>query len=608
MTARPVIVRRVAAPALSWTVVDAAGVIAPVERFLAHLAAVERSPNTVRAYAHDLRDFFEFLGGRDLPWHRVRLEDVGRFVAWLRLPPPARAGSVGVLPSVESTLSAATVNRKLSALSSFYEFHQRHGVDVGELLTRWRPGARSGGSWQPLLAHLGSRPERQRVVGLRTERRIPHALDDADVERLLAACDTLRDRLLLTLLREAGLRIGEALGLRHEDIDARRGEIAIVARENANGARAKSWDRRVPVSAATVRLYSDYLHIEYGTLDSDYVFVVLTGARFGFPSTIQRWTAWCAGYGPAPVCGSRRTSCGTPTRPSCCVEAWPSRWCRSCWVTPRSRRRSTLTAISTSRTPAGRWSRPASWKRSCRDGDGAWSCRLRNRADDWLTRVRRALRVEFAGDVILAVAGGPALMGRSCIVDECRRLAHHGGFCEAHHKRWTADGRPEIEEWVATAPARSKGLRSLRPCDAPGCRRGRTGAGMCQTHELRWRRAGCPELAGWLATGSGPAVEPAGGVSDPRLRPGGRRPRRVVRLASQASTPRRLSADGRVHQRVRHLPAGQVRSASSAAGDAGRVRLRAATTGRRDPHPDTAGSASATVETSPGRRRVVPRP
>jgi hypothetical protein len=129
----------------------------------------------------------------------------------------------------------------------------------------------------------------------------------------------------------------------------------------------------------------------------------------------------------------------------------------------------------------------------------AWSLPAAEPADDWLTRVRRALRVEFAGDVILAVAGGPALMGRSCIVAECRRLAHHGGFCEAHHKRWTAAGRPDIEAWVATAPARSKGLRPLQPCDAPGCQRGRTGAGMCQTQSVAVatrRTPGTDRLAG----------------------------------------------------------------------------------------------------------------
>ena len=79
----------------SWTLVDRdAAVVEPVEAFLSHLHAVERSPNTVKAYAHDLRDWFEFLDERGLEWTRVRLEDVGRFVAWLRLPAPARAGNI----------------------------------------------------------------------------------------------------------------------------------------------------------------------------------------------------------------------------------------------------------------------------------------------------------------------------------------------------------------------------------------------------------------------------------------------------------------------------------------------------------------------------------
>lgn len=259
------------------------GLVEPAERFLAHLASIERSPNTVRAYAHDLRDFFEFLAVRGLCWDGVCLEDLGRFVAWLRLPAVARSAPVGVLPSVEATLSAATVNRKLSALASFYEFWARQGVELGDLLTRWQRGGRGGGSWKPFLAHLGAREERRRTIGLRSDRRAPRALSEVEVRCLLEGCDRLRDRLLLSVLRGAGLRIGEALGLRHEDIDARRSQVAVLSRTNANGARAKTRGREVPVDAALVRLYSDYLHDECGPLDSDYVFVNLTGHRPGWP-------------------------------------------------------------------------------------------------------------------------------------------------------------------------------------------------------------------------------------------------------------------------------------------------------------------------------------
>lgn len=267
----------------SWTLVDAGlSVVAPAEAFLAHLTAVERSPNTVRAYAHDLRDYFAFLELRGLDWASVRLEDLGAFVAWLRLPPAARDGRVVALPSATPYCSAATINRKLSALATFYEFHARHGVDLGELLTTWQPGGR-GGSWKPFLAHLGEGPTRRRTIALRAQRHAPRVLSGTQVAAILDACDRLRDRLLFALLAGSGLRIGEALGLRHEDVCARRCEVAVRARVNANGARAKSWGRTVPVAAALIELYSDYLHIEYGDLDCDYVFVNLWGGRVGQP-------------------------------------------------------------------------------------------------------------------------------------------------------------------------------------------------------------------------------------------------------------------------------------------------------------------------------------
>ena len=60
----------------------------------------------------------------------------------------------------------------------------------------------------------------------------------------------------------------------------------MVRRDNDNGARAKSiTTRTVPVSAELVRLYADYLHAEYGDLDSDYVFVNLWGGALGRPWT-----------------------------------------------------------------------------------------------------------------------------------------------------------------------------------------------------------------------------------------------------------------------------------------------------------------------------------
>jgi hypothetical protein len=53
-------------------------------RFLAHLAAVERSPNRVRAYAYSLALWFEWLELRGRVWDAAGIEDVSTSVRWLR--------------------------------------------------------------------------------------------------------------------------------------------------------------------------------------------------------------------------------------------------------------------------------------------------------------------------------------------------------------------------------------------------------------------------------------------------------------------------------------------------------------------------------------------
>lgn len=285
-------VQRVMMPgsgAESWTVLgDDHGPVEPIERYLAFLTALERSPNTVKAYAHDLKDWFEYLARRGLGWRAVDLEDVAGFVAWLRLPPAARDGRVAVLPTVGHHCSETSVNRKLAALASFCEFHARHGVDLGGLLVTMRPSGRRGGSsYKPFLHHVTkSKAQRTRTIRLREPTRRPRVLAADQVQVILDATNHLRDRLLFAVLLDTGLRIGEALGLRHEDMGIAERTVSVVPRENDNGARAKAGrSRTVPCGPDLMRLYTDYLHREYGTLDSDYVFVNLWGRPHGYPLT-----------------------------------------------------------------------------------------------------------------------------------------------------------------------------------------------------------------------------------------------------------------------------------------------------------------------------------
>jgi Phage integrase, N-terminal SAM-like domain/Phage integrase family len=180
-----------------------------------------KSPNTVKGYAHDLQDWFTYLAGHDLGWQVVTVEDVAGFVAWLRLPPEARDGKVAVLPCVGNHCSSASVNRKLAALTSFCEFYARHGVRLAGLLTRDAACGRRGSatSYKPFLHHISkSGPQLQRTIKLKTSRLRPKVLTAVEVQTILDACDHLRDRLLFALLLDCGVRIGEALGLRHEDM------------------------------------------------------------------------------------------------------------------------------------------------------------------------------------------------------------------------------------------------------------------------------------------------------------------------------------------------------------------------------------------------------
>jgi integrase len=229
-----------------------------------------------------LKLWFEFLERSGIEWRAVQVDDVARFVARLRAP----ADNVIVLDGGSAVRSPATVNRHLAAVFGFYEHHARGGVDVAEGLVAWRRIGR--GSYKPFLHHVTKgRPVPTRPIKLRVPTRVPRTLSAEQVVAVLAAPQRRRDRFLLALLAETGMRIGQALGLRHADFVSRKKEVRIVPRaDNANGARAKLRSAvTLPVTAGLVRCYSDYMYGEYGDIDSDYVFVNLWAGRIGAPMT-----------------------------------------------------------------------------------------------------------------------------------------------------------------------------------------------------------------------------------------------------------------------------------------------------------------------------------
>jgi integrase/recombinase XerD len=197
---------------VSWTVIGSELMpLAPVERYLAWLSDIERSPNTVRAYALDLKTFWVFLEAHGIRWDRISLEQLGGFTAWLRQP----AENVIVLANGRPARSSSTVNRMLTAVFGFYEFHARDGVEVAKMLV---DRARSGrGSYKPFLHGIAASKPRGRVGRLREERRLPAMLSLEQVAAVIHDQVRLRDRFLFALLFGTGMRVGQALGLRHED-------------------------------------------------------------------------------------------------------------------------------------------------------------------------------------------------------------------------------------------------------------------------------------------------------------------------------------------------------------------------------------------------------
>lgn len=289
---------------VAWVVVDDAVVLhAEASTFLAGLRARDLSVNTERAYAGRVALYLSYCAARGLDWADPGFLGLKGFQDWLVTEPlPPRGCRTG---AGQRYRSRAAANAVLTAVCEYLKFGAVHGwvplaavpvLSEPKFLRHLPPGYDPGESGQ--FRTVSARAFRFAVAEEGYK-----ALTPEQIATMVRLASRSRDKFLIVLLGCTGMRIGEALGLRRQDMHLLASSRALGCeiegphvhvrrrRENANGALAKSrFPRIIPATAELVTFYTCYLH-ERDTVpeaaDCDMVFVNLFRAPLGQPVSYQ---------------------------------------------------------------------------------------------------------------------------------------------------------------------------------------------------------------------------------------------------------------------------------------------------------------------------------
>ena len=170
------------------------------DSFLEYLRSERNySPATVESYAKDLSAFQEFLEEQnpDISWTAVQADDMREWVIFMM---------------DEQKLSSASVNRKLSAMRTFYKYLRRVGrVNVNPM---------------------------EKVVAPKKKRPLPYYVRESEMDRLLELTSEdrsfkgIRDRLILMMFYETGIRRAELLGMTDASVDLSARQLKVTGKRN----------------------------------------------------------------------------------------------------------------------------------------------------------------------------------------------------------------------------------------------------------------------------------------------------------------------------------------------------------------------------------------
>ena len=206
-------------------------------------ADLGRSPRTIDAYGRGLAEYLQVCERDGVDPLAATRAQVGAFVRELTTRPGRRGANVVALDS-GAGLANATLQQRLVPVRLFYDFLVEEGLRESNPVGRgaYTPGRRFGGGH--------SRPLVPRMV------KLPWIPGEAEWLQVLGVFrgEPVRNRVMLALAYDAGLRREELCSLRTDDLDPAHRMLRVRA-ETTKTRR----ERAVPYSAPTGVLLSEYL-------------------------------------------------------------------------------------------------------------------------------------------------------------------------------------------------------------------------------------------------------------------------------------------------------------------------------------------------------------
>lgn len=258
--------------------------VEPVMRFLKFRDAAGYARNTLKGECIRLMHYFEFLDERGKPHEDVTIDDIARFVGWLKNPDIEKK----IVSFREKSAHAAeTINKHVDTVIAFYDYLMRHEGMENRLSEKLVVFIKNPSPvYRSFLYGIADRkPAKSQMLKIPASKRVIKTVSKDDAVVLLEACRNLRDYFLLSLLFETGMRIGEALALWLEDFDISDNKIHICDRgELENLAEIKTIEspRVLDCTTELMDLFTEYVSAYHDAdIETNHVLLKIRGCHNG---------------------------------------------------------------------------------------------------------------------------------------------------------------------------------------------------------------------------------------------------------------------------------------------------------------------------------------